>query len=185
MNLEYRPRRRAVPSAFHFRYEYLFTSALCFLLYPNADTYLLTYFTSTREDRAGRCSTPGARSRGAPRESQSVLTETVATGMHLAAGPSEPAKCSRRPRECSSARWWPEGEQGRLRRARECSAGAWGCARAPMGSTARSSRRRRASTCRTSCRSSATAAPPPSWRLERRLLLDDPLRLAQRRHTTW
>lgn len=35
---------------------------------------------------------------------------------HLAAGPSEPAKCSSRPRECSSARW-PEGDQGRLRRA--------------------------------------------------------------------
>ena len=41
MNLEYRPRRRAVPSAFHFRYEYLFTSALCYLLYPSVDTYLL------------------------------------------------------------------------------------------------------------------------------------------------
>ena len=193
MNLEYRPRRRAVPSAFHFRYEYLFTSALCYLLYPSVDTYLLpsvdTYLLTyllylDKGEPRWPLLDPGARSRGAPRESQSVLTETVATGMHLAAGPSEPAKCSRRPRECSSARW-PEGEQGRLRRARECSAGAWGCARAPMGSTARSSRRRRASTCRTSCRSSATAAPSPSWRLERRLLLDDSLQLAQRRHTTW
>ena len=89
MNLEYRPRRRAVPSAFHFRYEYLFTSALCYLLYPSVDTYLLpsvdTYLLTyllylDKGEPRWPLLDPGARSRGAPRESQSVLTETVATG---------------------------------------------------------------------------------------------------------
>ena len=181
MNLEYRPRHGA-------RSRPLFTFDTSIYSLPRCVTYFTRVWTLTLTLLGqGRPRWPLLDPRSALSWRPTRVAERAdgdGGDGHLAAGPSEPAKCSRRPRECSSARW-PEGEQGRLRRARECSAGAWGCARAPMGSTARSSRRRRASTCRTSCRSSATAAPSPSWRLERRLLLDDPLRLAQRRHTTW
>ena len=87
MNLEYRPTARSRP---------LFTSISIYFR-----AVLLTLRTWTLEERCALSATLPPWSALSWRSAETGFT-------------SDPAKCSRRPRECSSARW-PEGEQGRAR----------------------------------------------------------------------